>query len=237
MKYFVSSDIHGYYTYWQEALKENNFDINNKEHKIIICGDLFDRGEEPQEIIDFVLKNQDKIILIEGNHEDLMHDMILRGYPSNSDLHNKTFDTLVKLGYDETKSMKEVAKESGLMAVLDLYQDYYETSKYIFTHSWIPTEIDGTYDSNWRNTSYSSRLRSRWVNPLDYYLRKVFEPNKTIVSGHWHVSAFHAYFNPDKYSEFGPKANYSPFITKEFIGLDACTIFSKKVNCIVLEDT
>ena len=42
MKYFVSSDIHGFYDEWQKSLKDNGFDINNPCHKIIVCGDLFD---------------------------------------------------------------------------------------------------------------------------------------------------------------------------------------------------
>lgn len=78
MKYFVSSDIHGFFDEWQNALKEKGFDLNNPEHKIILCGDLFDRGSQPKEIIDFVLKHKVKVILIRGNHEDLMEQMIER---------------------------------------------------------------------------------------------------------------------------------------------------------------
>ena len=53
MKYFVSSDIHGFFDEWQNALKDKGFDLNNPEHKIILCGDLFDRGSQPKEIINF----------------------------------------------------------------------------------------------------------------------------------------------------------------------------------------
>lgn len=63
MKYFVSGDIHGFYDEWQSALKEKGFDISNPEHKIILCGDLFDRGSQPKEIIEFVIKHKDKVIL------------------------------------------------------------------------------------------------------------------------------------------------------------------------------
>ena len=57
MKYFVSSDIHGFFNEWQNALKDKGFDLNNPEHKIILCGDLFDRGSQQKEIINFVLKH------------------------------------------------------------------------------------------------------------------------------------------------------------------------------------
>lgn len=97
MKYFVSSDIHGFYDEWQNALKEKQFDINNSEHKIIVCGDLFDRGRQPREIIDFILSHKDKFILIRGNHEDLMQDMIDRNKNTYGDLCNGTAQTIVDL--------------------------------------------------------------------------------------------------------------------------------------------
>ena len=78
MKYFVSADIHGFYDEWMLALREKGFDVNNPNHKIIVCGDIFDRGKQPKQVIDFILSHKDKIILIRGNHEDLMEDMIKR---------------------------------------------------------------------------------------------------------------------------------------------------------------
>ena len=76
MKYFVSADIHGFFDEWMSALKKNDFDIDNQQHKIVVCGDLFDRGRQPKQIIDFVLAHKNKIILIKGNHEYLMEEMI-----------------------------------------------------------------------------------------------------------------------------------------------------------------
>lgn len=235
MKYFVSADIHGFYTYWQVALKEKGFDIDDPNHKIIICGDLFDRGNEAKEIIDFVLKNKDKIIYIRGNHEDLMDDMILYDTIHDYDISNGTYDTLTSLGYKIYDRMKDIAIKSRLRDVLDLSINYYETSKYIFVHSWIPTTIDNKYYKDWRNASYELWCNSRWINPVMMWEKKIFEPNKTIVSGHFHVSSFwHKIDN--NIPEFGINAKFEPFITKEFIGLDACTVVSRKVNCIVLED-
>ena len=43
MKYFVVSDVHGFYTELKVALDKNGFDINDNNHKLIICGDLMDR--------------------------------------------------------------------------------------------------------------------------------------------------------------------------------------------------
>ena len=97
MKYFVSSDIHGFYDEWMLALKENGFDLLNPNHKIIVCGDLFDRGRQPKQIIDFILSNKEKFVLIKGNHEDLMEEMILRNESTIYDLNNGTSGTIVDL--------------------------------------------------------------------------------------------------------------------------------------------
>ena len=48
MKYYVTADIHGFLSLFQEALKESGYYEDNSEKKIIICGDLFDRGEEAE---------------------------------------------------------------------------------------------------------------------------------------------------------------------------------------------
>ena len=239
MKYFVCADIHGFYDEWQKALKENGFDINNPEHKIIVCGDLFDRGHQPKEIIDFILSHKDKFILIRGNHEDLMQEMICRNYNLRHDLSNGTAYTIVDLCPEWMISefnLKKIAKQTGLQEVLDMCVDYFETKKFIFVHGWIPTK-ENQYDSNWRNAPKSDWEKARWQNPVLMYRNKVYEPNKTIVCGHWHCSALWHEQNPNLFDEFGPNEKFDPFITKSMIALDTCTAYTKKVNCIVVDET
>lgn len=240
MEYFVSSDIHGFYDEWQSALKEKGFDINNPNHKIILCGDLFDRGHQPKEIIDFVLSHKDKIILIRGNHEDLMRQMIDRNNNDYGDLCNGTAETIIDL-YPEWQisefNLSKIAKETRLQEVLDLRVDYFETEHYIFVHGWIPIiENRCLYDEDWRKARKKRWQKARWINPVEMYRHKIYEPNKTIICGHWHCSAFWHEQNPGTYDEFGDKANFEPFITDKMIALDACTVHSHKVNVIVLED-
>ncbi len=240
MKYFVSGDIHGFYDEWQSELKEKGFDISNPEHKIILCGDLFDRGSQPKEIIEFVLKHKDKVIFIRGNHEDLMEQMIERNSSDYGDLCNGTAQTIVDL-YPEWQisefDLKKIAKETRLQEVLDMCIDYYETKHYIFVHAWIPiVENCYLYDSDWRTARKERWEKARWTNPVEMFRYEIYEPNKTIVCGHWHCSALWHEQNPDEYEEFGDKANFEPFITKNMIAIDACTTYSHKVNVVVLED-
>lgn len=240
MKYFVSGDIHGFYDEWQNALKDKGFDLNNPEHKIILCGDLFDRGSQPKEIIDFVLKHKNKVILIRGNHEDLMEQMIERNLSDYGDVCNGTAQTIVDL-YPEWQisefDLKKIAKETRLQEVLDMCIDYYETKHYIFVHGWIPIiENCYLYDSDWRTARKERWEKARWTNPVEIYRYEIYEPNKTIVCGHWHCSALWHEQNPDEYEEFGYKANFEPFITETMIAIDTCTTYSHKVNVVVLED-
>lgn len=240
MKYFVCADIHGFYNEWQYSLKEKGFDINDPTHKIIVCGDLFDRGRQPKEIIDYILSNKDKFILIRGNHEDLMGKMIDRNSSNFADLSNGTAQTMVDL-YPEWQiskfDLKKIAKETRLQQILDLCVDYFETKKYIFVHGWIPIiENCYLYDSDWRNARKERWENARWQNPVEMYRYKIYEPNKTIVCGHWHCSALWHAQNPNKYEEFGPKENFEPFVTDKMIALDACTAYTKKVNVVVIND-
>lgn len=240
MKYFASSDIHGFYDEWILALKNKGFDIKNPNHKIIICGDIFDRGRQPKKIIDFILSNKNKVILIRGNHEDLMEEMILRNNSTAMDLSNGTAYTIVDL-YPEWQitefDLSKIAKETRLQEVLDLCVDYYETDHYVFVHGWIPIiENCYLYDENWRTARKERWQKARWTNPVEMYKYEIYEPNKIIVCGHWHCSALWRELYPEQYEDFGEKANFELFIAERMIALDACTAYSKKVNIVVLDD-
>lgn len=239
MKYFVSADIHGFFNEWQKALKEKGFDLNNPNHKIIICGDLFDRGRQPKEIIDYILAHEDKIILVRGNHEDLLEDMVRRNYSNYADEKNGTRQTIADLRKtlkEKDISMLEVLQKTNLQYVIDKCVNYYETEHYIFVHAFIPLLNDGQYDKYWRYASTNRWKEARWINPVVLYKKNVYDPDKIIVCGHWHCSALWHEVDPNKYYEFGPKANFEPFISEHMIAIDACTSYSKKVNVVIIED-
>ena len=78
-------------------------------------------------IIDFILSHKDKFILIRGNHEDLMQDMIDRNKNTYGDLCNGTAQTIVDLCPNWQVSefdLKKIAKKTGLQEVLDMCVDY-----------------------------------------------------------------------------------------------------------------
>ena len=60
MKNFVVSDIHDHYDLLMEALDRNDFDINNADHRLIVCGDAFYSGPQPGELFAFLRKLSEK---------------------------------------------------------------------------------------------------------------------------------------------------------------------------------
>ena len=78
MKHSIPADVYGFYTEFHKALDEVGYFTDPEPHKLIILGDLFDRGQEAVEVQRFILSllEQDAVILVRGNHEDLYEEMI-----------------------------------------------------------------------------------------------------------------------------------------------------------------
>lgn len=54
MKYFVVSDVHGFFKPMKAALNEAGFENGNPEHKLVVCGDLLDRGPQAKEMVAYM---------------------------------------------------------------------------------------------------------------------------------------------------------------------------------------
>ena len=106
----------------------------------------------------------------------------------------------------------------------------------VFAHGWIPGFCDRRgyhYFSDWRECGRAEWEAARWYNGMNCISSTLEE--KTIVCGHWHTSYGHCRIE-EKCSEFGPDADFSPYIAPGIIAIDACTAHSGIVNCIVIED-
>ena len=60
MRYYVVTDIHSFFKQMKSALEEKGYFKDNGPKKLIICGDLFDRGPQPKELEKFILKQKAK---------------------------------------------------------------------------------------------------------------------------------------------------------------------------------
>lgn len=236
IKFFCFSDVHSHYTYLKKALDDAGFDPNNTNHWAISCGDELDRGDESKEVVEFLLSLPRKII-VRGNHTDLVFDCIKRGFPLYHDYSNGTVKTIADIS--GIKSLEDFKKGCDIVAkkiqpLTDIMVDYFETKNYVFTHSTLPIRKDGLLDPNWRRASAKRWSDARWGNPFHSAEQGIVPKNKKLVFGHWHTSR--AWSELKDTPEHGKGAIYDIFETDKYIGLDACTVLSKKVNVKIIED-
>lgn len=70
-EYYIIGDIAGeYYTLMNLVAKLR------PEVKIILAGDLVDRGPDSDKVVNWAMNNSDRVITLLGNHEDMMLDAL-----------------------------------------------------------------------------------------------------------------------------------------------------------------
>ena len=254
MKYYIVADLHGFLDKLKESLREAGFFEDDQPHRLIVCGDALDRGKQAVELTDFLISllEKDQLVYVRGNHEDLfiqcMLDIAKKGVYAiasggSHHYHNGTWDTLLQLsGMSEQQAfespqemLRGVMRSAYYRKLLPKCVDYYETANYIFCHGWIPT-ADYSYSPKWRKATFEEWRVARWSNGMAQACKfGITEPGKTIVCGHFHASYGHAKI-AGECSEWGEDADFSPFYADGIIALDACTAYSGRMNCIVIED-
>ena len=248
-KFFVTSDIHSFYTPFKKALDKAGFNPDNEEHWLIVCGDCFDRGNESKEVLHFLMSLERKI-LVKGNHDTLLEECCMREFPYSHDSSNGTRRTIQDIGgasygrpFDECCQITW----NKLARYRELLVNYFETEKYIFVHSWIPLIIEDDYpkyytrdreyrfNPDWRNATEKEWDEAMWGNPFEIAAQGLNQTGKTIVFGHWHCSAGHKMLGRCK-SEFDEDAIWEPCYAEGIIGIDRCTAYTGECNVVVLED-
>ena len=248
MQYFVCSDPHGFTTIMQNALHDAGWRKFKEDQKIILCGDAWDRGPEPIEMYHFLKGLGDKLIFVRGNHEDLLHDAAREfkecGHVySGHHWHNGTDKTVYRL--DNEGMLEEVLDWIDEKAV-----DFYETDHYVFVHGWIPCQvvdrsgytIETKYLKDWRDPEigHGTWFDARWLNGMKMWNRGIRIPDKTIVCGHWHCGYGNCLIHGEQTSERDEEDEYylsdHPFIDDGIIAVDGCTVLTRTVNVVVIED-
>lgn len=244
-KFYIISDVHGYYLEMLQALDEAGFDPNDENSWLVSCGDEMDRGPDPEGVINYIM-SLPRAIWIKGNHQSLMEDLITREYPCSHDWHNGTMQSVLSLAPDaKTQSEAFTIAYEKTKSFFNKAINYLELKNYILVHSFIPLKsLDDSpkyytknrkfeFNPDWRHAHYNEWEEARWGNPYELAEQGLL-PDKTLVFGHWHTSwPRHKYENK---SEWDKGADFSPYYGNRYIGIDACTAYSGKVNCIVIED-
>lgn len=238
-KFFVCSDIHAFYDEWIDALEKAGFDWDDESHWLVVCGDYFDRGPKPIEVMT-KLMSYPRAILVKGNHELLFEEVCARGYFGPHDYHNGTAQTILDLSgegqgldFELRRAIRKAYARVGVF--FDKMVPYFETKNYVFCHGWVPVWLEQYGEGSWHQARYSDWEECMWENGMRHALNGDILDDKTIVCGHYHTSWGHHKLNP-RSPEFDEGANFEPFYYKGCIAIDGCTAATKKVNVIVLED-
>jgi hypothetical protein len=253
-KFFVTSDIHSFWEPFKKALDESGFNPENESHWLIVCGDTFDRGSDSVKVYDYLMSLK-RCILVKGNHDILLRDMLQRGFCQRHDIHNGTDKTFWQLANKDTiRDAKDLNKAvyKLMEAFWNKQVNYFETQRYIFVHSWIPCKLESVphpadkwlpitknvWRKDWRTADDFEWEEAMWGNPFKNAAQGLNKTRKTIVFGHWHCSTGYVLNDPEHYSEFDENACWEPYINKEqkIIGVDRCTAHTGECNIIVLED-
>ena len=259
MKYFVTSDIHGFFSEFKKALDEAGFDYNNREHILIVCGDLFDRGKEALDVFKFIKGlPKNRRILVRGNHDYLFVNLYNKDKPDACDKEDGTLDTMCQLANCNDLSFEELKRKQIIKEVVDFINGndfcyYKEIGKYIFTHSFIPLKIKDTctkiddpdidkdlyYDPNWRSITDETILKksaydSAWRKYKAGYFSKEAKMGKILVCGHTHGYEF--YRNIDNVKFIGKNYDFSIYKKDDLINLDGNVEKSGKINVLVIDN-
>lgn len=138
MKHVCITDIHGYLDQARNALQEledeTGLDLMedgewSSEHKLILNGDMFDRGPQNEEALELAFSNADVYIL--GNHEFFaMFPDVVNEFMSESYFENHGKDGLY------WRDMSEEMRHQILQSVADgEIVAAYRGPKYIYSHS------------------------------------------------------------------------------------------------------
>lgn len=220
-KVFVVSDIHGMYAQFEKVLQHWN-----RTDRLVILGDMIDRGAYSLEVVQKVMALQiqygaDHVIVLKGNHEDMF------GYFLNNDMDPEVF--LKHGGREFLQSFIGEFDETDLDAVraalVEHRRDevefmrnarlYYSVGRLLFTHAGFNSEL-----VDWQETKADHFL---WT-------RKHYEkPNLTglvNIFGHTPVRDIHM----DKSDDIWINE------TGDYIGIDGGCAYGGQLNGVLLNE-
>lgn len=122
-------------------------------------------------------------------------------------------------------------KHRSLLPWLNSLPYYYETENYIFTHASIDGMCDDWHKPNCRKYNDWTPWQSLTWDNGSFYVAPVYNTNKTVVVGHFHTDGIREIYNLPK----GEVENEILYTYKK-IFIDTCTVLTKRVNVLILED-
>lgn len=230
--YFVMTDIHGCYHEFTKMLNLWNRDTE----KLIILGDLIDRGPDSKLVVQELIKLKeiysDKVIILSGNHDRNFITWILGTQPNElAHYYSEMFQPTIQSFYDFHASEADKIKyrkgtirqraehilyhyKKELRFLRDLPY-YHETEDIIFVHAGINLNIP-----DWRtDTLAMTDIRNPFI-----YSKKIAP--KRVFFGHTPT----ALMSSDRVGNFDHSIWVSP--NKDKIGLDGACAMGGQLNAV-----
>ena len=203
---------------------------------------------EKSEVYEYLKSLGDQAICLYGNHDKFLQDFLEGPTTMFNYIYNgfdKTLDSFLGQtaaypmylllhkaeGNDLWHSFAKEAKDEINVTYPDLLKwvkerpYYFETKNYIFTHGMIDGECEDWHNPNipWKECI--------WAKPKDF-LNDIKNTDKKVVVGHINTGLIREMF----YNGDGKDNSIFERPDGKVIGLDTCTILTKKINILVIED-
>ena len=234
--FYVISDIHGHYDSLITALKASKYDESNPFHTLIVLGDLFDRGTQSKEVLDYLypLSHNGRTYMITGNHDLFVRDLLSGKYDRvqfNIE-HNGFQDTLESLVGRKLQSdfvidaiSHEIAlKYPYLLKWLEGFLPYLELGDYIFVHGGVNDTLGDWHLNSLRDLVWSSELKQKRIE------------GKTVVAGHHRTATIR---RPAEDYELLFRTHpelFDIYYDEGKIMIDGFVEVSHQINVLILED-
>lgn len=141
MRTFVLTDIHGNNTLFRKALKEVRL---KKSDKLILLGDIIDRGEDSKAVLDTILLLKEhgfSIDILMGNHEELFLNALEDSNSFNHWMLNGGDKTLASF---LTSQPEKIPKK--YITLIKSFRYYLELGNFIFVHAAINMCINDPFE-------------------------------------------------------------------------------------------
>ena len=222
-KAFVVSDIHGMYEHFIKLLENWN-----RDDKLIILGDMIDRGPDSLKVVQHVMELKEKhdVVVLQGNHDQMLGDFIHNPLERRELYihHNGGLDTITSFINNELKIYSTTVEDIACfikryfkkeLEFLKQGRLYYELGNVLFTHAGFCS-----YLNCWEETTDNQFV---WIR--DHYKHK---NNTGLVNVFGHTPT--QLINKDKSNDVLVSED------KTYIGIDGACAYGGQLNGILINE-
>ncbi|WP_181369450.1 metallophosphoesterase family protein [Flavobacterium album] len=176
MSTYIISDIHGCNKTFRQALKKVSL---KKTDKLILLGDLIDRGHDSKGVIDTVILLQNHgfdVTCIKGNHEQMLLDALDDTFAKVNWIRNGGNKTLQSF---LTSDINGIPK--AYIDFIKSFDDYFVAENYIFVHAGINMTIENPY---------SDKESLLWLRDWKVLYNADWLAGRKVIHGHTPMTAF-----------------------------------------------